>query len=60
MKTPAMHKIYGILMCLFAMIRWVSHPSAQNRTIDYVLMAVLFACGIFLFFAKKPQGSDKK
>jgi hypothetical protein len=57
---PAMHKIFGVMICLFAMIRLVSHPAAQNRVIDYVLMAGMFACGIFLFFTKKPQGSDKK
>jgi hypothetical protein len=58
--TPAMHKLFGVMICLFAMIRLVSHPAAQNRVIDYVLMAVMFGCGIFLFFAKKPQGLDKK
>jgi len=58
--TAAMPKIFGVIICLFAMIRLVSHPAAQNRVIDYVLMAVMFACGIYLFFAKKPQGSDKK
>jgi hypothetical protein len=58
--SPAMHKIFGVMICLFAMIRLVSHPAAQSRVIDYILMAVMFVCGIFLFFAKKPQGSDKK
>jgi hypothetical protein len=58
--TPAMQKIFGVMICLFAMIRLLSHPAAQNRAIDYVLMAVMFACGIFMFFPKKPQGSDKK
>ena len=58
--TPTTQKIFGVLICLFAMIRLVGHPVAQNRVIDYVLMAVMFACGIYLFFTKKPQGSEKK
>ncbi len=58
--TPSMHKIFGVMICLFAMIRLVSHPAEKNSFVEYVLMAVMFACGIFLFFAKKPQGSDKK
>jgi hypothetical protein len=58
--TPAMQKIFGVMICLFAMIRLVSHPAAKTSFIEYVLMAVMFACGIYLFFAKKPQGSDKK
>jgi len=55
-----MQKIFGVMICLFAAIRLVSHPAAQNRSIDYVLMAVMFACGIFLVLAKKPQVSNKK
>lgn len=55
-----MHKIFGVMICLFAMIRLVSHPAEKNSFVEYVLMAVMLACGIFLFFAKKPQGSDKK
>jgi len=58
--TPALPKIFGVIICLFALLRLMSHPAAQNRVIDYVLMAVMFACGIFLLFAKKPQGSGKK
>jgi hypothetical protein len=58
--TPAMHKIFGVMICLFAIIRLVSHPAAQNRVIDYVLMAVMFACGIFLLLTKKTKTSDKK
>jgi FtsH-binding integral membrane protein len=58
--TPVMTKIFGVMICLFALIRLVSHPAAQNRSIDYVLMAVMFACGIFLFFTKKSESSDTK
>ena len=48
------------MICLFAMIRLVSHPAANTSFIEYVLMAVMFACGIYLFFAKKPQGSGNR
>jgi|GEM_PF-892458 hypothetical protein len=58
--TPAMHKIFGVMLCLFAMIRLVSHPAAKTSFVEYLLMAVMFACGIVLFFPKKPPGSDKK
>ena len=58
--TPAMPKVFGVIICLFALIRLVSHPASQNRVIDYVLMAVMFACGIFLLCTKKAESSDKK
>ena len=45
---------------LFAMIRWRSHPGLKTSFIESVSMAVLFAAGLFLIFAKKPQDSDKK
>ena len=48
------------MACLFAMIRWRSHPGLKTSFIESVLMAVLFAAGLYLFFAKKPQDSDKK
>jgi hypothetical protein len=55
-----MQKIVGAMSCLFAAIRWGSHPAAQNSSIDYVLMALMFACGIFLLLAKESKASDKK
>jgi hypothetical protein len=54
-----MQKIFGVMICVFAAIRLASHPAAQNRTIDYVLMAVMFACGTFLLLARSPQVSDE-
>jgi hypothetical protein len=48
------------MACLFAMIRWRSHLGLKASFIESVLMAVLFAAGLFLIFAKKPQDSDKK
>jgi hypothetical protein len=58
--TNAMQKVCGSLICLFAIIRFLSHHAAQNRTLDYVLMAVMMACGIFLLVAKRPQRPEKK
>jgi len=54
-----MQKIFGVMICVFAAIRLASHPAAQNRTIDYVLMAVMLACGIFLLLGKSPRASGK-
>jgi len=53
-----MQKIFGVVLCVFAAIRLVSHPAAQNQVMDYVLMAVMFACGVFLLLAKTSQASD--
>jgi hypothetical protein len=58
--TLAMQKVYGVVICLFAIIRFVSHPAAQNRTLDYVLMAIMMACGVFLLVAKKRQPPERK
>ena len=55
-----MQKAGGIFICCFAIIRFVSHPAAQNRILDYVLMAIMMACGVFLLVAKKPQRPEKK
>ena len=58
--TPSIQKVLGVMFCLFAMIRWRSHPGLKTSFIESVLMAVLFAAGLFLIFAKKPQDSHKK
>ena len=58
--TIAMQKVYGIFICLFAIIRFLSHPAAQNRTLDYVLMAIMMACGVFLLVAKRRQPPERK
>ena len=58
--TPSLQKALGVSYCLFAMIRWRSHLGLKISFIESVLMAVLFAAGLFLIFAKKPQDSDKK
>lgn len=48
------------MICLFALLRLVSHPVAQNRVADYLLMAVMLGCGTFLLISKIPQNSDTK
>lgn len=53
-------KALGLSICCFALIRLVSHPAAQNRTVDYVMMAVMFGCGVFMLLAKQPKATDKK
>ncbi len=58
--TSSIQKVWGVVACLFAIIRWRSHPSLKTSFIEYVLMAVLFAAGLYLFFAKNLQDSDKK
>jgi len=58
--TSSIQKAWGVSYCLFAMIRWRSHPGLKISFIESVLMAVLFAAGLYLFFAKNPQDSDKK
>jgi hypothetical protein len=55
-----LQKALGVSYCLFAMIRWSGHPGLKIRFMESVLMAVLFAAGLCLFFAKNPQDSDKK
>ena len=59
-STTTMQQAIGLFICIFAIIRLISHPSAQNRPVDYILMAVMIASGIFLILAKKPEASDKK
>jgi hypothetical protein len=58
--VSSIQKLWGVMACPFAMIRWRSHPGLKTSFIESVLMAVLFAAGLFLIFAKKPQDSDKK
>jgi hypothetical protein len=58
--TPSLQKALGVMFCMFAMIRWRSHPGLKTSFIESVLMAVLFAAGLYLFFAKNPQDSEKK
>ena len=53
-------KAMGLSICCFALIRLVSHPAAQNRTVDYVMMAVMLGIGVFLLLAKKPKATDKE
>jgi hypothetical protein len=55
-----MQNVFGCLICLFAIIRFLSHPAAQNRVLDDALMAVMMACGIFLLVAKRRQPPEKK